>query len=171
MILGLDLSVRAAAAIAGPLSWDGDWTQLSTKIVGEPLRKGASERERIDRCVRLGVSLSAFAREHGVTDVYIEGYAYGQATAAHTLGELGGLVRLGLMRTGIDLHVANMSSSRKLMCGTIPRSADKKAVVQATLRRAGAPALILDSGDLCDAFVCLNWGMSELGGYCFAVAA
>lgn len=102
---------------------------------------------------------------------FIESYAYGQATAAHTLGELGGIVRLRLMEEGLEVSVANMSSARKLMCGATRRGDDKKAIVSATLRQAGAPAELLASPDLCDAFVALNWGMAELGGYCWAVEA
>jgi hypothetical protein len=170
-LIGLDLSTRAAAAVACPLNWDGDWQRLRSTVVGEPLSRGASEVERIDRCVRIGVQLTRFAKECDVDAAFIEGYAYGQASAAHSLGELGGLVRLGLMRAGIGLYVANMGSARKLMCGTIKRGTDPKEVVKATLQRADAPTWLTESHDLCDAFVCVNWGLSELGGFCFCQAA
>lgn len=170
-LLGLDLSTRAAAAVCAPAWWDGDWRKVKTLLVGEPLKKGASERERIARCCHLADRIANFAGFHGATHAFIESYAYGQATAAHTLGELGGIVRLRLMQIGVELAVANMSSARKLLCGTIPKSADKKATVKGVLQRAGAPTTITESPDLCDGFVCLNWGMSELGGFCFCQEA
>lgn len=171
VILGLDLSTRAAAAVAVPSDWDGEWRRVASVVVGEPLHKGATEAERIGRSARIAARLAAFARAQGVTAAFIESYAYGQNTAAHTLGELGGLVRHALLESGVDVQVANMSSARRLMCGRIPRGSDPKAIVGATLRQAGAPAELLASADLCDAFVCLNFGMAELGGYCFAQAA
>ena len=64
-----------------------------------------------------------------------------------------------------------MSSARKLMCGSTRRGDDKKAIVGDTLQQAGAPAELTSDHNLADAFVCLNFGLSELGGYCFAQAA
>src|SRR5690606_36987286 len=109
IILGLDLSTRAAAAVACPLDWDGDWRRLRTLVVGEPLRRDATEAERIGRCASIAARLAAFARSEGATVAFVESYAYGQATAAHTLGELGGIVRLRLMEEGLEVSVANMS--------------------------------------------------------------
>ena len=66
---------------------------------------------------------------------------------------------------------ARMSSARRSMGGTIRRGVDKKAMVGATLRQAGAPAEVTGDHNVCDAFVCANWGLSELGGFCFAQVA
>ena len=129
-----------------------------TLVVGEPLHKGATESERIGRCARIAARLAALARAEGAASAFIESYAYGQRTAAHSLGELGGLVRHTLIETGVDVRVANISSARRLMCGRMPRGSDPKAIVGATLRLAGAPAELLASPNLCDAFVCLTGG-------------
>lgn len=172
MILGLDLSTRAAGAIAVPPDWDGDWSLVHHKTVGLPLPRGASEYDRINRCRIIAASLRDFATKHGVTTAWFESYAFSQRTAAHSLGELGGIVRLSMIKRDIQIGVSNMGAARKLLCGHIPRGTNPKKVVQATLDAAGAPTEVLASGDLCDAYVCANWGLSEtVGSYCFAQVA
>jgi hypothetical protein len=170
VILGLDLSTRAAAAVAVPTDWDGQWSRVRWTVAGEALRKGATEAERIERCRRVADHLARFAREVGAAHAWVESYAYNMRSSAHTLGELGGIVRLGLMPQAIRLDVANMSSARKLMLGRVPRGADPKELVQATLQAAGAPLTLTSDADVCDGFTCANWGLSELGGFCFAQA-
>jgi hypothetical protein len=43
VLLGLDLSLTASAAVAVPLDWDGSWSRVSSLVVGEKLRKDASD--------------------------------------------------------------------------------------------------------------------------------
>jgi len=167
VVLGLDLSVRAAAAVACPTDWDGDWRRVSSLVVGEPLRRDATDVERARRTETIAARLVAFARSTGATLAFVEGYAFNQATAAHTLAELGGVVRLELVRAGLDVRTANMSTARKLLLGRVPRSGAKDAVV-ATLQAAGAR---FETADESDAFCALNFGLAELGGYCFAMEA
>ena len=171
VLLGLDLSLTASAALSCPADWDGRWHRLRPLVVGEPLHKGATEAERIGRCARIAARLAQFARVEGVTQAWLESYGYRQNLQAHSLGELGGLVRYALLESGIDVRVANMTSARKLMCGTIRRGTKPKEIVRATLRQAGAPVEITSDHNLCDAVVCVNWGLSEVGGWCFAQAA
>jgi hypothetical protein len=52
-LMGLDLSATAAAACAIPLDWNGDFNRFRTCVVGEPLRRGASDEERARRCERM----------------------------------------------------------------------------------------------------------------------
>jgi hypothetical protein len=85
-------------------------------------------------------------------------------TSAHSLGEVGGVVRLELVRAGLDIRTANMGSARKLLLGKVAR-ADAKMAVYAALRAAGAP---FETADETDAMCAANWGLSELGGFCFA---
>lgn len=167
MILGLDLSTRAAAAVAVPQDWDGRWSRVRSLVVGEPLHRDATDAERARRTETIAARLVAFARSCGVASVWIEGYAFNQATAAHTLAELGGVVRLELVRAGFDLHTANMSTARKLLLGKVPRSGAKDAVV-ATLRAAGST---FETADEADAYCCANLGLSELGGFFFGQVA
>lgn len=167
MIAGFDLSTRAAACVTLPLDWDGRWNRARSIVVGEPLRRDSSDAERARRTETIAARLVAFCKTHGVTAGYIESYGFNQARAAHTLGEVGGVVRLELLRAGVDIHTAPMSSARKMLLGNIPRS-DVKMAVYSTVRAAGAT---FETADEADAFAALNWGMSELGGYCFAQVA
>jgi len=165
ILMGLDLSVTAAAACVVPLSWDGDFRRVKTLVVGDSLRRDATDEQRARRCEGIALQLVAFARLHGVTECWLEGYAYSQRSASHTLGEVGGVVRLELVRAGITLHTANMSTARKLLLGKIPRKGAKHAA-HAVLHAAGSPAWSLDEAD---AFVAVNLGLSEhAGAWCFA---
>ena len=163
-LLGLDLSLRAAAAVAVPLNWDGEWRRVLSIVVGEPLRRGATDAERIRRAETIAARITSFAVSNGAQQAWIESYAFGQRTAAHSLGELGGIVRLELARAGIELRTANISSARKLLLGHA-RSKDIKVEVFNTLRAAGAALKTFDESD---AFCAENLGLSENGGYCFA---
>jgi hypothetical protein len=76
------------------------------------------------------------------------------------LGEVGGVVRLELVRAGIELRTANMGTARKLLLGKVPRS-DAKMAVYAALRAAGAR---FETADEAHAMAAANLGLSELGG-------
>jgi Holliday junction resolvasome RuvABC endonuclease subunit len=163
-LLGIDLGTRACAAVAVPLAWDGQWGRVRSIVVGEPLRRDASDAERVRRTETIAARLVAFARETGAGQAWIESPAYSQNTAAHVLGALRGVVSLELVRAGIDIRTAPMASARKLLLGKLPRSDVKVAVFQA-LRAAGAP---FETTDEADAMCAANWGLSEAGGHCFA---
>lgn len=168
VLMGLDLSATRAAACAVPLDWDGEFRRVCTHIVGEGLPRDASDEQRARRCERIAGELVAFARTCGVHEAWLEGYAYSRNTAAHTLAEVGGVVRLELVRGGIAIHTANMSSARKLLLGKLPAKGAKHAA-HAALHAAGSPAWSLDEAD---AFVCANLGLSEhAGAFCFASGA
>ena len=163
VILGLDLSLTAAAAVAVPTDWDGDWNRVHSVVVGEKLRHDASDAERARRTETIASRLVAFAQAERATVAFIEGYAYSLRTSAHTLGELGGVVRLELIRAGIEIRTANMSTARKLLLGKCPKKGAKAAACDA-LRAAGG---LFETLDESDAMVAVNFGLSELGGYCF----
>jgi hypothetical protein len=165
VLLGLDLSTRAAAAVAVPATWDGVWSRTTSIVVGEALRRDATDEERARRTETIAARLVAFASSQGATEAWIEGYAFSRQTAAHTLAELGGVVRLELVRAGVDVRTANISTARKLLLGRVPRQ-DAKAAAQSALFAAGAPRAW--SADECDAFVACNFGLSETPeAFCF----
>lgn len=166
VLLGLDLSVRAAAAVAVPMDYDGRFDRVRSLVVGEPLRRDSTDVERARRCETIATRLVRFALESRCSVAYVEGYAFSRRTAAHTLAELGGVVRLELVRAGLDVRTANMGTARKLLLGRVPRGSDPKAMVAEAFRAAGAP--IDWSLDVTDAMACANLGLSLLGGYCFA---
>jgi hypothetical protein len=163
VLIGLDLSCTAAPAVAVPLDWDGQWSRVHSVVVGEKLRRDSSDAERARRTETIASRLVAFAQAERATVAFIEGNAFSQHTAAHTLGELGGVVRLELVRAGIEIRTANMSTSRRLLLGKCCKGA--KVAAYTTLKTAGAMFETLDQSD---AFTAVNLGLSELGGYCYA---
>lgn len=171
-VLGLDLSTRAAAAIAVPSNWGGDFDFVRRLVVGVKLTRDATDLERALRTDLIANRIVEFAVDYQVGDAWLESYAFGKSTSAHTLGELGGVVRLKLVQAGVRIHTANMSSARKLLLGRIPQGKGAaKAAVYRSLRAAGMrfgpTETAYDEGD---AFVCANWGLSERSGYCFVQA-
>lgn len=164
VLLGLDLSATAAGVVTAPLDWDGQWSRVRSVVIGEKLRRDATDLERVRRTENIATRIVAFARSQGATAAYIESYAYAQAGAAYVLAELGGVVRLELVRAGLAIHTANMSSARKLLLGKVPKS-DPKGACFAVLHAAGARFASMDESD---AFVAANFGMAELGGYTLA---
>ncbi len=167
VLLGLDLSATAAAAVAVPLAWDGQWSRVASLVAGEQLHRDSTDAERARRTETIASRIVAFARAQRATVAWIESYGFNQRTAAHTIGEVGGVVRLELVRAGVEIRTAPMSTARKLLLGKLPRS-DIKVAIFSALRSAGAR---FDSCDEADAFVCANYGLAELGGYCFAQEA
>jgi hypothetical protein len=164
-ILGLDLSATAPAAVAVPVGWNGDWSQVRSKRWEHPLTKDATDNARIMRCRVIAFDVWAFAEQNGCAVAWIESYAYGMMTAAHTLAEVGGVVRSLLDSRGIQLRTANMSSARKLLLGKIPKGKGlAKKVCAAALLSCGSPAWSLDESD---AFVAANWGLYQNGGLFF----
>ena len=165
-VLGIDISATATAAVAVPLDWDGRWSRVASVVVGEKLRRDATDTERARRTETIAARVVAFARAHGATQAWVESYAFNQRTAAHTLAEVCGVLRLELVRAGIEIRTANQSAARKLLLGKLPR-ADVKVAVYSALRAAGAT---FETFDESDAFVAANLGLAEAGGYCFAQA-
>lgn len=78
-------------------------------------------------------------------------------------------MRLKLVRAGVSIRTANMSTARKLLLGKLPRKGAKHAA-NAALHAAGSPAWTLDEAD---AFVAvINLGLSEhASAFCFAQGA
>jgi Holliday junction resolvasome RuvABC endonuclease subunit len=168
VLMGLDLSAGSPAACAVPSDWDGDWRRVGMWTIKEPLPKDATDEQRARRCERIATGILRLANNYGAHEAWIEGYAFSMRTSAHTLGEVGGVVRLELVRSDISIHTANMGTARKLLLGKAPRKGAKVAAANA-LRAAGSPAWTLDESD---AFVCVNLGLSEhAGAFCFCQAA
>ncbi len=163
VLLGLDLSLTASAGVAVPLDWDGQWRRVATLVVGEDLRRDCSDEMRARRTETIATRIVTFAKSRRATVAFIEGYAYSMLTSSHSLGELGGVVRLELVRAGIELRTANMSTARKLLLGKCPKKGAKVAASNALIAAGGR----FDTLDESDAMVAANFGLSELGGFCF----
>lgn len=169
VVLGLDLSLRGAGMVAVPAFWGGDWNRVARHTFGEALARDAADALRVGRLTRIAAMIVEFARRHGTTDAIVEGYSFAsQSSQAHSLGELGGVVRhqlvekLGIVPASVPVH-----SARKLLLGKLPRK-DAKIATRAYLTKCGMPASwSMDEGD---AFVVANYLLSELGAYALVAA-
>jgi Holliday junction resolvasome RuvABC endonuclease subunit len=183
VLLGLDISSRSTATVAIPLDWDGRWSRVEWLLCGQKLTRGSSDMARAQRTESIARAIVEFARRKGATVAFFESYGFNQNTSAHTLAEVAGVVRLELVRAGIEIHTAQMSSARKLLLGKIPvgkklksgkreKGVAKQAVYE-TLTGWGAKLPPPERGgmDVADAIVAANLGLSELGGYCWAQVA
>ena len=163
VVIGLDLSLTGAGMVAVPCTWGGDWNRVARHTFGEKLSKDATDAVRIGRLTRISAAVIDFARRHGGTRVAIEGYAFASMQShAHSLGELGGVVRHQLVTAlGLIPDSVPVASARKLLLGKVPRK-DAKIATRAFLTRAGMPASwSMDEGD---AFVVANYALSSLPG-------
>lgn len=164
-LMGVDLSTRATAVVACPLNWGGDWRKVTSEVFGSALTEAASDNDRVARLNDIHHGVKRFAHANNVSNAFFESYAFSQRTAAHTLGEVGGVVKIGLNWIGVMVHTANMSTARKLLLGKVPKKDPKKAVEHA-IRSAGGYFETLDEYD---AFTALNLGLSYMGGYFFGM--
>jgi len=168
IIAALDLSLRGAGLVAMPLDWAGDWSRVAHATICHKLPREPREADRIGRLVRVSGDVVEFVERHQCTIAAIEQYAFHALHShAHSLGELGGVVKVLLTtRVGITVEPVQAASARKLILGKLPRS-DVKIHTRIALSRMGMPKEWTD--DEADAFVIGNWVASSLGGFAFAV--
>lgn len=162
VVVGLDLSLRAAAAAKVTVPWDGDLEDVRTHIVGADLPNDASPEDVARRLQLIANKLADFCA--GADVVYVEEYAFSaRASRAHSIGEVGGAVKLRLFeRLGKAPRPIPPATARKTMLQKLPRAEVKPFVVR-NVRRLGAPADKW-TDDQIDAFVILNHGVMLQGG-------
>ena len=117
MIIGLDLSLRAAAACAIPDDWDHDMSKVRTCVSGYPLSKGALPAESLKRIVFITDAIVDFCRVHSATKIYVEEYAFAQgASHSREIAELGGTLKYRLFtKLSIVAEPVVASRARKLL--------------------------------------------------------
>jgi crossover junction endodeoxyribonuclease RuvC len=71
----------------------------------------------------------------GADAVAIEGYSYGSSNKAHQIGELGGVVRLGLRRAGVPF--VEIPPTCRMKYATGKGQADKDKVLSQAVLRSG----------------------------------
>jgi Holliday junction resolvasome RuvABC endonuclease subunit len=143
-ILGIDASLRALGAFVIPCDWDMRPERCKGYTLGVDLPKNASPQQLVERLRMLSVDLVTIVHKHNVRHVWIESYAYGMNTAAHSLGELGGVIKVDLWReTRIVVETGNQSAARKFVYGQMPPrgvgDAQRKAWLFEPLKLAGLP--------------------------------
>jgi Holliday junction resolvasome RuvABC endonuclease subunit len=159
-IVGVDLSLRRAAACALPVDWDKrgwDLSAVHTIVTGSELADASDERSRIERLRHVARDLVDFIERNEACRVAIEQYAMGTGRQSHkhSVGEVGGAFKLKLL-DHLDLVAEPVvaSQARKTFAGRLPRAGVKDWIVE-QVRRLGGSALGW-SPDECDAFVVAN---------------
>jgi Holliday junction resolvasome RuvABC endonuclease subunit len=160
-ILGLDISLRSAGACVIPSGWvPGDWDSLFTMTVGSSV-KGRDPQAMVERVHMIAHQICDFAGEHGVTDAFVEDYAFGSVSSKADIGEATGAVKFMLFNiAGIVTIPVNQSTIRKYLLGKLPAGKGKGAIVQEKLKKMGAR---FATSDAADAFVVANYGLTEVG--------
>lgn len=170
VVLGMDLSLVGFGLCAIPTTWGYDRGNVRAITLTYPLPRGASTRDQVERLRVLARDVEKFARQVGATHAWMESYAFSMNTMAHTLGELGGVVRLGLaVNCNLDVKFANQGTARKLVYGQTPprgmTQTERKRWLLEPLERAG---LVLEDHNQGDAAVVAMYGLNELGAPCLA---
>lgn len=160
--MGLDVSLKGTGMVSLPAGWSGDWAELKAKTYGYSVPKAAGDGPRIARLEKILARTLEFARAHDVKVAWVEGYAFGSKTYAHSLGEIGGLIKVELVRAGIDVQVANISQARKLALGKAPKVDAKHALFRFLSSRLTPLGVGLDL-DQADALCALNLGLQIAG--------
>ncbi len=184
-VIGLDLSLRSAAAVYIPAKWScskkDSWSEkaLPRVVAGYEL-KGDDPGERIDRICEIVEAIESFVRRFeslGNNDqlltrlrlpqlarlsVYQEDYAFGLAgRSGMRIAELGGAVKQALRsRLNLVVKPVNISTARKYLLGDGFKMKGSAALALNTLKAAGAS---FRTSDEADAFIVANYGRTEVG--------
>lgn len=91
--------------------------------------------------------------------VVIEGYSFhSKGSQAHSIGELGGVIKVMLWEKCVPYVIATPSQRAKFGCGK--GNAKKTEVVSAVSARTG---IAWESDDECDAFLLQEMGLTRAG--------
>lgn len=161
VVLGLDLSLRQTGACILPTETINDRSTWQFLICGKSLEDTATPKERTKRLIETATRLVWFARTYGVTDVFVEDYAYSASKSrAHSIGELGGTVKsYFLAQLNMPLRPVPASQARSHTFGKLPRK-DGKKYAHEIMEKNGLTFNTLDEGD---AFIIANFGVMDMG--------
>ena len=144
-LMGLDLSLTSTGCCI-----DGE------SFVIKPKSKGA---ERLSSVSSLIV---ATAIEKNIDLVIIEGYAFGARNSqSHSIGELGGAVRMKLWEMGIKFIDIPPTCRAKFATGK--GNASKNEVISSISAKTGIIWTGSGADDMCDAWILEQMGMVKLG--------
>ena len=177
VVMGLDLSLRGAAAVVLPSRWSPTepWSTAPAAMQETPAHERFTVEGRLEgeeRSAAIVGSVLELVAKHEVTHVFVEEYAFSfRATSVTGLAELRGALKYALWKTEtLRLVPIVASSARKILFGKTPRMARKewKAAIRTALDRMGSP---FEDGDTRDAFVVANAARFRLGLPAFATSA
>jgi len=142
-VMGLDLSLTASAYHDG-----ADCCGLiKTKFLG------AERLQHISNCIFHIVELESPQL------VVVEDYAYGARGHAFSIGELGGLIKLGLFERGFRVLLVTPTSLKKFV--TNKGNSPKDIMMLQTFKKYGVE---FTDNNLCDAYGLAQVGKAYLGG-------
>lgn len=165
VVVGLDLSLRAAAACAIPLTWGQDIRRVRTAVFGYPLDANATQREHAERRAQIAHDVVVFCINNGARHVFVEDYAFSKRASSVTkLAELGGVVKDHVLDC-LDLEVVPVTASvsRKTMLQRLVKRDVKAWVLGSVRQRFGAQVAAWGEDEI-DAFVVANHGAMVAGG-------
>lgn len=165
-IVGLDLSLNAAAVCALPVNWQYQMAEIRTHVVGYGVAKTDDEDARVERLDRIAASIVAFCKANKATHVAVEEYAFSQGQSrAHALGELGGVVKLEIRRAfgKAPLPIVASSARKLLLQKARMKGVKDKTYVVHNVRRLGSIAMRWTDDEI-DAFVIANAMIERTGG-------
>jgi crossover junction endodeoxyribonuclease RuvC len=143
-LLGLDLSLTSTG-----YSLRGETGIISTKKKG-PERLSVINKMVIEVCL-----------DKKIDCVIVEGYSFGSRNSqAHSIGELGGCVRMTLWERGIPYVEVPPTSRAKFATGK--GNAGKTEVISAISSRTGKVFSGGGADDECDAWVLEQMGLTKL---------
>ena len=143
--MGLDLSLTSTG-----YSCDGDKGAIAVK------KKG------VERLAAIRDEVMLICREHRPDVVLVEGYAYSsRAGQAHSIGELGGVIRLALYENNYIFIEIPPACRAKFATGR--GNASKSEVVSAISARTGLVWEGKGADDMCDAWILEQMGRTRFG--------
>jgi Holliday junction resolvasome RuvABC endonuclease subunit len=145
-ILGLDLSLTSTGICV-----DGRYYAITPKNLA-----GIERLDHISSAILAEIAASS------VDAVIVEGYSFAsRASQAHSIGELGGVVKTDLWRNGIPVVVVPPTSRAKFATGR--GNAPKEEVISAVSARTGIVWSGGSADDMCDAWILEEMALCWLG--------
>jgi crossover junction endodeoxyribonuclease RuvC len=144
-LVGLDLSLTSSGvSVAG-----------STRVV-------SSKKKGVERLADLRSQFTEIFLDCQVTHAVIEGYSFGSRNSqAHSIGELGGVVRVLLFDMGIPFVEVPPTSRAKFATGR--GNASKGEVISSISAKTGRIFAGAGGNDECDAWVLEQMALTKLG--------
>ena len=143
--VGLDLSLTSTG-----MSWMNEQSVIRTKLFGP------------ERLHLISEMILSYLNKIDTPIVIVEGYSFASRNSqAHSIGELGGVVRVSLWRNQIPYVDVPPTSRAKFATGK--GNAGKGEVMSAVSARTGIVWSGSGADDMCDAWILEEMGLVKLG--------
>lgn len=144
-IAGLDLSLTSTG-----WACNGEHVAIRSKLV---------ESQRL---FEIQMRISDLVIESGFPAIVLEGYSFASKNSkAHSIGELGGVVKLALMNLQVPVVIVPPTVRAKFATGR--GNASKNEVISAVSARTGIVWSGSGADDICDAYILEEMGRTVLG--------